>query len=77
MMHHQTTENLERRAQLWQNKKMNDAIFGVRNNERIPKMAYKSRKAGKRNRKSGGSKHFNKVGVKTVVKPEQKVAQEK
>ncbi|PCS01515.1 hypothetical protein [Lactococcus fujiensis] len=31
---------------------------------------YKSRKAGKRNRKSGGHKHFDKVGVKTVVKPE-------
>ena len=31
-------------------------------------MAYKSRKFGKRN----GKKHFNKEGVKTVVKPEAK-----
>ncbi|MGM9887190.1 MULTISPECIES: hypothetical protein [unclassified Lactococcus] len=39
-------------------------------------MAYKSRKAGKRNRKSGGNKHFDKVGVKTVVKPEVKATAE-
>ena len=31
---------------------------------------YKSRKFGKRN----GKKHFTKVGVKAVVKPEAKVA---
>ena len=32
-------------------------------------MAYKSRKSGKRNRKTGGSKHFDKVGVKDAAKP--------
>lgn len=32
-------------------------------------MAYKSRKAGKRNRKTGGNKHFDKVGVKSTPKP--------
>jgi len=30
---------------------------------------YKSRKAGKRNRKSGGNKHFDKVGLKETSKP--------
>lgn len=31
-------------------------------------MAYKSRKSGKRNHRSGGHKHFDKVGVKEVPK---------
>lgn len=34
-------------------------------------MAYKSRKFGKRN----GKKHFDKVGVKVVAKPEEKKAE--
>lgn len=32
-------------------------------------MAYKSKKSGKRNHRSGGHKHFDKEGVKVVVKP--------
>jgi hypothetical protein len=35
-------------------------------------MAYKSKKAGKRNKRSGGHAHYNHAGVKQVVKAETK-----
>ena len=40
-------------------------------------MAYKSKKSGKRNHRSGGHKHFDKVGTRPVVKPEVKKDEEK
>ncbi|MBB5887928.1 hypothetical protein HNQ37_000818 [Lactovum miscens] len=35
-------------------------------------MAYKSKKSGKRNARSGGHAHYNHTGVKQVVKPVEK-----